>query len=259
MENNFIQEVQKIQKAENLYTAFFSGTNMPFVTCSQETFNDQVWLFSTEEEVKDFGQKYLDKKILLIGVKLENKQFLSFFSSLYPLGVNEVVLAEGEQVTEIPLDKIVTRPDLSKVPEKQRPVTNPQLQLTGLYFMQEVRRPVPDEQKKDLKALEEEVLVNVVRGRYLLPLEMPEGEAAKEKPQFQIPCVKNKDGKVFQPVFTDMQEFQKFNKEKKFRPSVIPFDGLKKIMGENIEGVVINPTTMNLILLKEHIVTLSKE
>ena len=43
------------------------------MTCGEETFNDQVWFFAEEEGVKEFGQKKLEEKILLMGMKYEKK------------------------------------------------------------------------------------------------------------------------------------------------------------------------------------------
>ena len=40
-----------------------------------------------------------------------------------------------------------------------------------------------------------------------------------------IPLVKLKSGDIFQPIFTDVIELQRFNREKKFRPVVV--DALK--------------------------------
>ena len=50
-------------------------TKLPYVTCGEETFNDQVWFFAEEEGVKEFGQKKLEEKILLMGMKYEKKDF----------------------------------------------------------------------------------------------------------------------------------------------------------------------------------------
>ena len=31
----------------------------------EETYNDQAWIFSTEEGIKEFGKKMLEEKVLL--------------------------------------------------------------------------------------------------------------------------------------------------------------------------------------------------
>ena len=65
---------------------------------------------------------------------------------------------DGDEQMEIDLEKIVRKPDLSNVEPQKRPLINPTLQLSGIYFIQELRRPVPKEEHKNLRALEEEVM-----------------------------------------------------------------------------------------------------
>ena len=60
------------------------------------------------------------------------------------LGVNEIVFAEEAQISKIPLEQLVVQKDYSKLPKNQQPLLNPQMQLTGLYFMQEVQRGIPN-------------------------------------------------------------------------------------------------------------------
>ena len=64
----------------------------------------------------------------------------------------------------------------------------------------------------------------------------------------KIPLLKLQDGTSFQPVFTDVIEFQKFNKEKNFKSAVIKADKLLDILVPEAKGVVINPFGVNLQL-----------
>ena len=176
MENEFQIQVKKLQKLETTYVIFGQGTKMPFLICDEESFNDQIWVFTTEDGAKDFAQKRKDEnKDFMMVVKLENKQLLGFYSSLYLLGVNEVVFSEEAQISKIPLEQLVVQKDYSKLPKNQQPLLNPQMQLTGLYFMQEVQRGIPNNEKPKLRELEEEMAVNLVRTRFLIAVEV-EGE-----------------------------------------------------------------------------------
>ncbi|CUX44510.1 SseB family protein [Clostridium sp. C105KSO13] len=254
MENKFLIQVRKMQKMETTYIPFGRGTKMPFVTCDERTFNDQVWVFSTEEKAKEITQKFKDEnQDFMMIVRMENAQLLGFYSSLYFLGVNEVVFVEEEQNTKIPLDKIVVPLDYSKLPKEKQPVVNPQLQLTGLYFMQEIYRNKPNSEKPELHNLEEEMAVNLVRSRLLMALEVPGGEKVPRGSNFKIPCVKNKDGKMFQPFFTDHNELKKFNTENSFQVNMFDFVNIEKVLGADIDGIVINPQSMNIVISKEKI------
>ena len=42
--------------------AYSQATKLPYVKCDEETFNDQAWIFSTEEGIKEFGKKMLEEK-----------------------------------------------------------------------------------------------------------------------------------------------------------------------------------------------------
>ena len=254
MENNYQIQVRKMQKLDQTYVAFSQGTRMPFITCDEESFNDQIWVFTTEDKAKEFGEKRRDeRKDILMVVRLENQQLLGFYSGLYLLGVNEIVFVEEEQTTKILLEQLVKAPDHSKLPNEKRPLMNPQMQLTGLYFMQELLRAVPNNEKPKLPELEEEMVVNLIRSKFFMPIEV-EGETIQpDGSNIKIPCVKTKEDKMFQPIFTDYNEFQKFNKEGKFKANIIEFVNIEKVLGKSVEGVVVNPQGMNTVIAKSMI------
>ena len=49
--------MRNIQKKEDMIVAFCMFTNMPFVVCDPETFNDQIWIFDTEEQLQEMARK----------------------------------------------------------------------------------------------------------------------------------------------------------------------------------------------------------
>lgn len=254
MDNEFLIQVKKMEKLDTTYAVFGQGTRMPFITCDEDTFNDQIWVFTDEESAQRFAvaRREGNQDFLMI-VKLENQQLLGFYSSLYLLGVNEVVFAETEQISKIPLERLVLRPDFAGTPEVHKPLTNEQLQLTGLYFMQEVHRGIPTQDKERLMELEEEMAVNLVRSRVLTAVDIQGERPLSDGSNIQFPCLKNQEGKVFHPVFTDINELAKFNTEGKFHTEMIEFANIENILADNLEGVVINPQGMNLIILKSEI------
>ena len=245
--------MRNIQKKEDMIVAFCMFTNMPFVVCDPETFNDQIWIFDTEEQLQEFAKKYAEKKVLLKGIKFQNQRFLSFFSMLFTIGVNELVFVSESGTDTIELAELVKRPDFSQLPKEQQPLLNPQMQLTGIYFMQELHRRKPNNEKPKLRELEEEMAVNLVRSKFLVALEVDGEKIEKGGKNVRIPCVKNSEGKMFQPVFTDAKEFGKFNKDKNFKASLVEFVNIKKIINDNVEGMVVNPQTLNIVITKDRI------
>lgn len=243
------EAVKEIRGRENIYVLYSQVTKLPYVTCGEETYNDQAWFFAEEEGLKEFGKQKLDEKILLMGMKYEKKDFPRMYALLYSIGVNSLIWnRDGEQV-EIELEEIVPQPDFSKIPEEKRPLLNSTLQLSGIYFMQELRRPVEKEQHINLRQKEEELLANLKRAEYLVALNPP-GEDPKK---ISIPYLKDKNGKILQPVFTDVMEFEKFGKGKKLRVVKIPFEKLPGILMEQAEAVAVNPMGFNLVLNREQI------
>ena len=137
-----LDTIKKIQQMEAFYVLFSRGTNNPFIICDPETYNDQVWVFEDSKDLEEKAKPYMETKNPVASIKVENKSFLNFYSTLFTLGVNEVVFVEKDKTTPFDLEEIVKKPDFSQLPENQRPLFNPQLQLTGIYFMQEFRRGV---------------------------------------------------------------------------------------------------------------------
>lgn len=254
MNTKFIEQAKRLQGLETTFTVFSQAIKTPFITCDEETFNDQVWVFVTEEQAKAFCKKRLEEnQDILMVVKMENNQLLPFYSSLYFLGVNELVFTEEEKTTKMPLEDLVREPDYSKLPKEQQPLLNPQMQLTGIYFMQELHRRKPNNEKPKLRELEEEMAVNLVRSKFLVALEVDGEKIEKGGKNVRIPCVKNSEGKMFQPVFTDAKEFGRFNKDKNFKASLVEFVNIKKIINDNVEGMVVNPQTLNIVITKDRI------
>lgn len=251
------EAVKELQTRERFFVAYAQATKLPYVTCDEESFNDQAWIFATEEEIKEFGKKKLEDKVLLMGMRYDKKDFPRFYGTLYAIGVNSVVWNDGENHVEVELEKIARQADFSKLEPEKRPLLNPTLQLSGIYFMQELRRPVKKEERQNVeeekrqkvRELEEELIVNVRRAEYLLALDVNPEDPKK----VNIPYLKDKEGKILQPVFTDVMEFEKFARGKKLRLMKVPLQKLPELMMQQAENCVINPMGFNLILSREQL------
>lgn len=252
IDNSFM--VRKVQSYKQLYAAFCVYTGMPLLICDPVSYNDQVWIFETSELLQEFAKKQAEKKVPVRGIEVKNKDFLRFFSSLHLIGVNELVFNMTDNQISMGLEALVQAPDYSKLKPEQRPVINPNLELTGLYFMQEAMRQVPPEQKEDLPELEEELSANMLKSRYIMPVELPEGsgtlaERLKEK-NYRIPILKDKQGNAYQPIFTDPNELAKFSKGKKLSAIAVPFGELIKLLTKDAKGYMLNPNGFHIVMPK---------
>ena len=114
--------IKELQTRDEIFVAYSQATKLPYVICDQESFNDQVWVFATEEEIKAFGKKKLEDKILLMGMKYEKKDYPRFYGTLYAIGVNSVVWVDGENQIEVELTRIARQADFSKLEPSKQPL-----------------------------------------------------------------------------------------------------------------------------------------
>lgn len=56
------EAIKELQTREEIFVAYSQATKLPYVKCDEETFNDQAWIFSTEEGIKEFRQKNAGRK-----------------------------------------------------------------------------------------------------------------------------------------------------------------------------------------------------
>ena len=78
MNMKFIEQAKRLQGMEMTFTVFSQAIKTPFITCDEESFNDQVWIFVTEEQAKEFCKKRLEEnQDMLMVVKMENNQLFT--------------------------------------------------------------------------------------------------------------------------------------------------------------------------------------
>lgn len=265
IDNRFL--IKKFESFENIFVLFSQATKLPFVECDEETFDDQVYVFTDEAQTKEFAKKYTKEKILLLAVKIPQPQIKAFLSGLYAIGVNALVVQDEGAPVRVELEQLSPKPDLEALKSQPIPKLNPELQLTALYFLQELRRPMERTaaDRKQLRTLEEEMAVNLMKSRFIIAVDVTDVEGEwdpKDKNQkVKIPFVKNKDGSIFQPCYSDMGEFQKFNaknKNNKYRIIAAPYDELQKYLIRDAKGFVFNPAGFNLVLTREQMEQMKK-
>ena len=215
-----------------------ASTRAPFVVCNEKTFDDEVYMFYKEEAAKAEAEKLRKKMYPVQVLRIDQKARLGFFISLISIGVNAIVVNKGRD-TEITvqLSELVRRND-NTAPDGKEIIENPELQLTALYFMQELRKGIKAEMTEEIKSLYEEMMAHFQKGRFILAM----------KADKQLPLLKQKDEKVFLPVFTDLQEFVRFaqtKKEEKLQAIVVESAKLPGFINEGIAGVVLNPFGVN--------------
>lgn len=222
-----------------LYVIMSGATRLPFVFCDEETFDDEIFLYYRADDAKEKAKELQGKRYASAVVKLEDKQLLAFYTSLYTMGVNCLAVNSGTDTEiSIQLSDLVIRRKPEELPEGKRPVENPALHLTAIYFMQEMRRQAEPQPTEELNKLQEELLAHYGKGTFV----------AAVRENGQVPILKQKDGSIYQPLFTDMLEFQKFARGEKMKMAVIPAAKIPEILVGEAKGVVINPFGVNVQL-----------
>ena len=141
-----------------------------------------------------------------------------------------------EDEIHLQLGELVKRPDMDNLPDGRKWVENPQFHLTALYFMQQMRKDPKQQMTEELKEMQEELLVDLQRGKYLVPAEPDKG----------LLVMKQKDGSVFLPIFTDPDELRKFNRDNKYRTAVIEYAKIPELLPPEAKGVIVNPLGVNI-------------
>lgn len=70
----------------------------------------------------------------------------------------------------------------------------------------------------NLREMEEELIVNLKKSEFLVAMATDPEDPTK----VNIPYLKNKQGDILQPAFTDVMEFDKFARGKKLRAAKVP-------------------------------------
>ncbi len=267
MSVNYALVIKRIQNLDLAYAIFSACTRLPFVECTSEECDDQAYLFSDEARARKCTKEYAAQNIPVGIVKLEKARIPMFLTSLHLMGVNMLVFCDDGGESRVPLDQIVTLESNLKE-EKGIPLINASLQLTMVYFLQEFRRPNQSqedmERSRHLHELEEEMMANLVRSRFIMALEVARltGPVNLEKvgPKVQIPFVKMQNGDLFQPIFSDAWEFQKFsaNPKKRFHMATVEFKGLLSVLNQQAKGFILNPNGIGLALTREHLRMIGK-
>lgn len=231
--------IKKLRTASGMYALMSPCTKMPYVQCDPETMDDEIFLYPDEEAAKEAAMRLSGRRIPVQAVRIDQKQLLGFCANLWTMGVNCIVFGQGTpEETRIQLEELVVRPGTGKLPEGQVWVENPELHLTALYFMQEARRERLPQMTEEMKQMQEEILADFGKGTYLAVFHADNG----------IPLIRQQSGDTYQPIFTDIMEMRKFNRDGGFKAVVVEAGKIPGILAKEAKGVAVNPAGVNLLL-----------
>lgn len=267
-------EVQNLNRA---YAMFSPLTNMPYVECEEKNYNDQVLLYEDQaeaeaaaKEAEERGIRLLVRELKTVEVQIpvnagqpngaKKKMYLNqvrqHLGILPFLGVNAVgYKPAGGELQSIELTKILPEGFEKKVDGNA--FYQPNVQLTGIYLMQEARRKKEYVDMKQLQALDEEFSSNLVKARLFIAVLPPKGHEKDQQlnlKECKMPYLKHQNGDRYFPVFSDIWEFQKYAQNNKtLRPIQVPFKELPKFWVQDAKAYMINPMGYSVPITKEMI------
>ena len=253
LNDNFEEKIQiflevlrnKIKSAQELYIAYDQSTNYPHIDG-----DDRIWIFSKEEYAMKAKDYFMQQLVFLDMKKINNKEIMQTFGQLHILGIKKIIVDNGVYSTEINRDYILEPPDWSNTPQISIPITNPELQHSMIRFFQLLYSKGNYEGKEqDLRELENQMLEQVINGKYLIPMQLKQEEPAtpseegivtlKKDTIMQFASVSGEDDTVWLPAFTDWVEFEKIYDKNVWKGNIVTYDDLVAF-SEKMKGIVIN-------------------
>lgn len=250
--------LERLKAEESLWASYMPSTNNFYLEF--ENGKPTAYLF-TEKQFYDVYQDYmLQRKIVVKPVEIKKEQRMIMFGEMYRSGFEMLVIDNGQTHLVMSLFDVIEKPDFSNIPEINRPIMNPTLVCAANNFFQGLNT---NRVNRDMEAT---MFKELYHGKYLMPLDTSKmnlektnesnGESIiKEKSIMQFPCIRNTENKNFYPLFTDWNEFRRFDREQKFSGNIVTFNDIKFFI-DQADGIVINPYGANIILKKEMIPTI---
>lgn len=260
------QIIDEVKEAEIFYVLFDKATGYPFLSEGNAEIYSQHNF--AEAALNHYSEIY--RKLEIRAVKKKETglpENIDLFAYLYYLGMEKIIIDNGVYSLIIDRAEILPPPDWSHAEPITIPIINPDLSYAMLDFLGEARWEVnyPDREKNVTN--KENVMLNEIKNaRYLIPMqtngeEEKTGEYSvtfKQGAQLNFAMITNTDDKVFVPIFTDWIEFRKVYNQDEWNGCIFSIKDAIAI-GENNEGIAINPYGENVILNKEILAKLKSE
>lgn len=244
---NRAEFLNNIRNLEKVYIIQSGHTRCPFIECDKQSFDDKVFMFTDEKDAKNKLDELNDLKNNVFINELKQEVLPSAIASLVLYGINAIEFKTDEDTYLYQIDEIVRIP--AREDKENQLFENPNLAITMAYFMQEIRKNDENADKEKLSELENEMLVNVMRAKYLLPVSKVEERSENNSPSLLI--MKTPDDKSMLPIFTDHMEFGRFRVEAEIDLKVLDFQQMVNLaIPDNAIGYVINPSGIAVVITK---------
>lgn len=251
----FLKSLPTLEEAYILYSHL---THAPYTVYNEETGEDEAYLFTNVETAKARAIELAETHVQpTIAIKLTQKELIMNVSCFFAYGITAMHWTTDQGVAVYKVREVIKRPDLSNLPEKQRPLENPSLQISMIYYMQELRRKNPNTDLKHLQELDEEMSANIKRAKYLIPIV---DKIDGDKRNIQQILFRLNETTSLVPLFSDGMEYQRFkNNKEEVKAIVVSFEQLATMeLPKDANGYIINPNGVGVTLTKEYIAKINQ-
>ncbi|MDO5520642.1 MAG: SseB family protein [bacterium] len=237
---------EKIKEAPVLYVMFDDKTELPFVaTGFAELYSKKEY---AEQAVSHYAEQF--RSLSIREVTKEDTKWLNgvnLFAYFYYLGMDEMLIDNGQQAFAFKREEILETPDWSNLDAENKPVLNGDLRFWMNVYLEEARWEVSYEGHEErVNQLEEEMVKRLLPARFLVPVVTDEETGQVTK----VATLSNTNKEAFLPMFTDWFEFDKVYDQEVWNAMVISFqEGIQ--YGLRCTGLAINPRGENIMMSKE--------
>ena len=255
--------LSRIHKAQKLYVLYDKRTGYPLIDGGFVP----VYLEKerAEKAVELYKAQFRDCTVVerdgeAAPLRENGARPIALFDYFYYLGIENVVVDNGWYKGVVKRSEMSAPMDWNADAGKTPP-SNPALVFAITDYISELRWPVRYEKREEIvRRKTERMMALVPKGRYLIPsrvaavtkeqAEAMEKEGKKPQQQVQFPAIKLNE-KLYLPVFTDVFEYSKKFGKSDMKPVGFAFQNLSRLIGNGMEGIVINPGGQGIVIPKE--------
>ena len=232
--------LKHLMKEEGLYSVVCQDSGNFFL--GEEEERASAYVFTERERAILFARLLRQRgaSCQATAVKLPARE--TFFVNLFRSGFTAITIDKGDElnVLTLPLSLLVEPPK----DDEDTQTMNPSLVRSANRFYQAIAmKEVTEEMQEDLGR-------EIYNGKFLIPV--------RSLMDLQHPRIKDSEGHVAYPVFTDWFEFLKFDRKHEMQVQALKFRQLKRLLNQ-VDMLVLNPGSFGLQLDAEKIDRINKE
>lgn len=244
--------VEKIRSGCELYLAYDMITKYPHIDGS-----GCAWMFSNEEFAEAAYDYYAQQYIFLTIKRLQGDEVLQVFAEFHRIGIEAVLLDNGQYRMNILRNDVLAPPDYSDILKTPASLVNSKTNFAILQFFQNLYTKNEYEKKKEfLRKLEHRMLTQIISSCYLVPVKVKDKKIEiikEEEIEIENPKKLQQEGKIIEfatlfnieektawlPAFTDLEEAIKLYPKEEWSQHIVSYEELLE-MSQKVQGIVIN-------------------